>query len=99
MKRLKKGEYRFTGISIGNGEFNLMTLDIRLNVNEIKEHAGLYQISFEEAFARVVSHEEIHRCIFLLLKNKDYLHAKTISRAFDNYCLKFKETAIEYMMW
>ena len=99
MNGLKKGEYHFTGISIGDGDFNQMTLDIRLNVNEIKEYARIYQISFEKAFARVVSHEEIHRCIFLLSLNNGFSHAQYISSGFDNYCSKFKETAIKYMMW
>lgn len=65
---------------------------IELNLREIKRFSIDDKTTFQNALVRIISHEEIHRCIQGLMGRNE-------SRLFDMYCFLHRETARKYKMW
>jgi hypothetical protein len=75
-----------------DAHINYATKEIHLNLKEIERFAIEDRTTFEIALIRIISHEEIHRCLFIIT-------TRDISRKFDNYCKICQKTAIAYNMW
>lgn len=59
---------------------------IELNLKEIKQFSIDDKTTFQKALVRIISHEEIHRCIQGLIGRQD-------CKLFDMYCFLHRETA------